>query len=145
MSKVIDEIREIIDRETRAWETQDVGLLLSIFHSDMVWVWPKDNRSCNPVNWVTKLGKFNKTRWEAVYEEIFRTFRLVHNKRQIVKTLISKEADGAFAVVDVDTLWQDKEGSQEHWLGRTGKTYAKTSQGWKMIAQVGPFEAFEKR
>src|SRR3712207_8245449 len=37
------EIREIVDRETRGWDTQDVGLLLSVFHPDMVWPWP--NRS----------------------------------------------------------------------------------------------------
>ena len=29
-------IREVVERETRAWDTQDVELLLSIFHPDMV-------------------------------------------------------------------------------------------------------------
>ena len=29
-------IHEIVDRETRAWDTQDVELLLSVFHPDMV-------------------------------------------------------------------------------------------------------------
>ena len=45
----------------------------------------------------------------------------------------------AFAVVDIDTLWRSKEGEESHWFGRTGKTYVKTSNGWKMINQVGVF------
>jgi hypothetical protein len=32
-----EEIEEIVNRETRAWDTQDVDLMLSIFHPDMVW------------------------------------------------------------------------------------------------------------
>ncbi len=42
-------IREIIDRETRAWNTKDVPLLLSVFHPDMVWAWPKSYTSIDPV------------------------------------------------------------------------------------------------
>ncbi len=34
---LIAEIREIVDRETRAWDTQKVDLLLTIFRPDMVW------------------------------------------------------------------------------------------------------------
>jgi ketosteroid isomerase-like protein len=34
------EVREIVDRETRAWNTKDAELLLSVFHPDMVWPWP---------------------------------------------------------------------------------------------------------
>ena len=41
MNDVTSEVREIVDRETRGWDTQDVGLLLSVFHPDMVWPWPK--------------------------------------------------------------------------------------------------------
>jgi hypothetical protein len=29
-------VREIVDRETRAWDTKDADLLLSVFHPDMV-------------------------------------------------------------------------------------------------------------
>lgn len=32
-----DEILEIVNRETRAWDTKDVNLLISVFHPDMVW------------------------------------------------------------------------------------------------------------
>ena len=32
----VDEIKEIIDRETQGWNNQDLDLLMSIFHHDMV-------------------------------------------------------------------------------------------------------------
>ena len=41
MGGVRSEIKEIVDRETRAWDTRDVDLLLTVFHPDMVWPWPK--------------------------------------------------------------------------------------------------------
>src|SRR4028119_2309803 len=40
MQDAAAEIREIVDRETRAWDTQDAELLLSVFHPDMVWPCP---------------------------------------------------------------------------------------------------------
>lgn len=33
---VEQEIQEIVNRETRAWDMQDVKLLISVFHPDMV-------------------------------------------------------------------------------------------------------------
>jgi hypothetical protein len=54
-----DAIREIIDRETRAWNTKDVPLLLSVFHPDMVWAWPNSYTSVDPVEWHLGLGKFD--------------------------------------------------------------------------------------
>ena len=42
MSNREREVQEIVDRETRAWDTQDVELLLGILHPDMVWPWPKE-------------------------------------------------------------------------------------------------------
>jgi hypothetical protein len=41
MNDAGSEIREMVDRETRAWDTQDAKLLLSVFHPDRVWPWPK--------------------------------------------------------------------------------------------------------
>jgi hypothetical protein len=35
------EIKEIVDRETQAWNQQDLAKLMSIFHPDMVWPWPR--------------------------------------------------------------------------------------------------------
>ena len=50
MDTIKDQINEIVDRETNAWDTQDVELLMTIFHPDMVWPWPKDAQSHNPVD-----------------------------------------------------------------------------------------------
>ena len=45
---VTAQIQELVDRETRAWDTQDVDLLLSIFHPDFVWVWPSSDDAHDP-------------------------------------------------------------------------------------------------
>ncbi len=37
MDVIRKEIEEIVNRETKAWDTQDVETLLTIFHPDMVW------------------------------------------------------------------------------------------------------------
>jgi hypothetical protein len=39
MKIVEEEIVEIVNRETRAWDTKDIKLLMTIFHPDMVWPW----------------------------------------------------------------------------------------------------------
>ncbi len=44
-------IQEIVDRETRAWKDQDAETLVSIFHPDMVWPWPPDEHTHDPVHW----------------------------------------------------------------------------------------------
>ena len=54
--KLEGEIREIVDRETGAWDTQDVDLLITIFHPDMVWPWPRSAASHDPMDWVFLLG-----------------------------------------------------------------------------------------
>lgn len=131
------EVQEVVDRETRAWNEKSVELLLSIFHPDMVWVWPTDPGNHDPISWSSMLGKFDHTRWANVYMDWFSTFQLIRNERKTQKIFISKQGDGAFAVVDIDTLWRSSAGEESHWLGRTCKTYVKTTQGWKMIAQVG--------
>lgn len=131
------EIREIVNRETRAWDTQDVELLLSIFHPDFVWVWPKDNKSHNPINWKIELGKFDYARWKETYEDFFSKHKLKHNNREIKKVEISKEGDGAFAVVDIDTLWIDNKGQKNHWKGRVCKVYAKVGTEWKLTMHTG--------
>ena len=51
MTKTESEITEIVNRETRAWDTQDVDLLISIFHPDMVWPWSKTSKSHDPCDW----------------------------------------------------------------------------------------------
>ena len=134
-------IREIVDRETRAWDTQDVELLLSVFHPDMVWAWPATYTSHDPVDWVLPLGRFDAARWGALYEQLFAKRTLVHNRRKTVRIAISDEGDGAFAVVDIDALWRDNQtGAEDNWLGRTCKLYALVDGEWKMTAQVGALQ-----
>jgi len=134
------EIQEIIDRETQAWNEKNVELLLSIFHPDMVWVWPTDANKHDPMTWISFLGKFNYDRWSKVYLDWFANYELKHNVRSTQKISVTKQGDGAFAVVDIDTLWVTKTGEISHWHGRTCKTYTKTASGWKMISQVGVLE-----
>ncbi len=140
-TKIEKDIREIIDRETRAWDTQDVELLLTIFHPDMVWPWPEDEQSHDPVNWIMELGKFDYERWKKGWQELFETHDLIHNNRKLIKIELSKEGDGAFAVVDVDTLWRNKiTGEDFLWKGRACKVYTKLDTGWKLIMHTGLLE-----
>ncbi|HWQ03701.1 MAG TPA: nuclear transport factor 2 family protein [Candidatus Nitrosotenuis sp.] len=130
-------IEEIVNRETRAWDTQDVDLLLSVFHPDMVWPWPPTAHHHDPADWVFVMGRFHRERWRAIWQQLFDTHKLVHNQRSIRKIVVSKEGDGAFAVVDIDTLWQDASGNQSHWKGRVCKVYSLCGQEWKMTMHTG--------
>jgi ketosteroid isomerase-like protein len=137
MEPVVAEIQEIVNRETRAWDTKDVNLLLTVFHPDMVWPWPPDPHTHDPLKWIFPWGRFNAERWGKLWQDLFDTHELVHNDRAIQRIEISKEGDGAFAVVDINTLWRDESGNEDHWLGRTCKFYSKLREGWKMTAQIG--------
>jgi ketosteroid isomerase-like protein len=131
------QIEEIVHRETRAWDKKDVELLLSVFHKDMVWPWPPDNSAHDPETWVMPFGRFNASRWRSMWEDLFASHELVHNRRSIVRIEVSDEGDGAFAVVDVDTLWRSENGTESRWLGRACKIYVRIGTAWKMISQVG--------
>ena len=131
------EITEIVNRETKAWDTQDVKTLISIFHPDMVWPWPRTSESHDPMDWILPLGKYNKERWIKGWQELFDSHHLVHNKREIKKIMISEEKDGAFAVVDIDTLWVDINNNKNHWKGRVCKVYSKIGNEWKMTMHTG--------
>jgi ketosteroid isomerase-like protein len=133
-------IQEIIDRETRAWDARDLDLLIGVFHPDMVWPWPPTPQAHDPLEWVMPWGRFEADRWRAGWQELFDSHELIHNVRTTRKIVISAEGDGAFAVVDIDTLWRDRRGNDFHWLGRTCKIYSKVADGWKMISQVGALE-----
>ena len=132
------EIEEVVNRETRAWDTLDVDLLLTVLHPDMVWPWPPHSRAHDPIDWVLVLGRFDRERWRRGWQELFDTHRLVHNRRVIRRIEVSREGDGAFAVVDVDTLWRRPCGEEQHWDGRACKIYTRVKEGeWKLIAQTG--------
>jgi ketosteroid isomerase-like protein len=137
ITDIESEIEEIVNRETQAWNTQDVDLLMTVFHTDMVWPWPRTPASHDPMDWVMELGRYDYQRWKRGWQELFETHRLVHNHREIKKIVISREGDGAFAVVDIDTLWVAGGGDESHWKGRVCKVYAKVEDGWKMTMQTG--------
>lgn len=134
------EIEEIVNRETRAWDTRDVKLLITVFHPDMVWPWPKTLQSHDPMDWEMVLGRYNFDRWTRAWQELFDTHTLVHNVRTIRKIEVSKEGDGAFAVVDVDTLWRSHDGRDFPWKGRACKVYSKVNGEWKMTMHTGLLE-----
>ena len=131
------QIEEIVNRETRAWDSQDVDLLMTVFHRDMVWPWPRTPQSHDPIDWVIVWGRYDYERWKSGWQELFDTHRLEHNIREIKKIEISREGDGAFAVVDIDTLWIDREGKENHWQGRVCKVYSQIGDEWKMTMQTG--------
>jgi ketosteroid isomerase-like protein len=138
MSSIEDEIREMVDRETRAWDAQDPAALASLFHPDMVWPWPRHVRAHDPADWVMFLGRFDRTRWMASWQSLFDNAKLVRNDRKLVKVIVSQEGDGALAVVDIDTLWKNNDGTEDNWKGRVGKVYSKLASGeWKMTMHTG--------
>ena len=134
------EIQEMVDRETRAWDTQDLDLLMSIWHPDMIWPWPRTPTSHDPMDWVMGLGRFDDKRWREGWQELFDTHTLIHNHREIKKIVMSQEGDGAFAVVDIDTLWRDSSGNDNHWKGRVCKVYTKMDHDWKLIMHTGALQ-----
>lgn len=137
MLNVEEQIRAMVDRETWAWDRQDAEVLVSLFHPDMVWPWPPDALAHDPVRWVFPLGRFHRERWKAGWQDLFDTHTLVHNRRAIVRIMVSEQGDGAFAVVDVDTLWRRRDGRDFHWFGRACKGYAKVGAEWKLILHTG--------
>jgi ketosteroid isomerase-like protein len=135
---VQDEIQAMVDRETRAWDSQDAETLVSLFHPDMVWPWPKDSNAHDPLEWVCPMGRFHRERWRSSWQNLFDTHVLVHNRRKTLKITVTEEGDGAYAVVDVDTLWRHREsGEVFHWSGRACKVYTKVGTDWKLISHTG--------
>jgi hypothetical protein len=138
MCTAVSDIREIVDRETRAWDTQNVELLLSVFHPNMVWPWPRDPVVHDPMDWVLTQGRFDHDRWTAGWTKLFSTHRFDHNRRTILKIVVSEQEDAGFAVVDIDTLWIHRTmGKPNHWLGRACKVYSLTRDGWRMTMHTG--------
>lgn len=138
MKEIEKQIQEIVDRETMAWDKQDVDLLLSVFHEDMVWPWPERDTDHDPIKWVMVLGRFDYDRWKKFYTKFFEQYRLAHNHREIKKITVSDQHDAALAVVDIDTLWVNKKtGEENHWKGRTCKVYSLVGSEWKLTLHTG--------
>jgi ketosteroid isomerase-like protein len=133
-----DEIQEMIDKETSAWDRKDAEALVDLFHPDMVWPWPPDPSSHDPVTWIFPMGRYDRERWKTGWQKQFDDCELVHNNRKTIQIIVSEEEDGAFAVVDVDTLWRHREsGELFHWRGRAGKGYTKVKENWLLIYHTG--------
>jgi ketosteroid isomerase-like protein len=104
----------------------------------MVWPWPARDDAHDPVEWRFGMGRFAPERWRDHYGRLFSEWRLVHNHRRIVKIELSAQEDGAFAVVDIDTLWRQRDGGDEmNWKGRVCKVYARVGSEWKMTMHTG--------
>ena len=141
MKENVEEIvRNLVDKETKAWNEKDAESLVSLFHRDMVWPWPKDNKSHNPVNWIMSYGRYDRQKWTNNWNKLFDEYELVHNRRKIVKVVVTDELDGAFAVVDIDTCWRDKNGKEDIWKGRVCKVFTKVGDDWKIITHTGVLE-----
>jgi ketosteroid isomerase-like protein len=104
----------------------------------MVWPWPSGYDAHDPAEWRLVMGRFEAERWRTMYVELFTDWQLVHNQRDTVKIEISEQGDGAFAVVDIDTLWRRGDGAEEmRWKGRVCKVYALVEDEWKMTMHTG--------
>lgn len=114
----------------------------------MVWPWPSRYDAHDPAQWRLVMGRFDAERWGTAYTGLFADWELVHNRRDTVKIEVAREGDGAFAVVDIDTLWRRRDGGDEmHWKGRVCKVYALVEGEWKMTMHTGalsyPIDASE--
>jgi ketosteroid isomerase-like protein len=137
MDDVHQQIAAMVNRETEAWDAQDVSGLVDLFHPDMVWPWPRTPMSHDPADWVLEFGHYDRERWGQAWQQLFDSHTLVHNRRVIAHIAISNEGDGAFAVVDIDTLWHDAQGQEQHWHGRVCKVYTKVGDNWKITMHTG--------
>jgi len=141
MEDVRAQIEEIVHRETRAWDTKDLDLLLSVFHPDMVWPWPRSYTAHDPAEWRLVMGKFDAKRWGRTYQELFDSHDLVHNRREIIYVEVSAQGDAGLAVVDIDTLWRRRsDGTEQDWLGRVCKVYSLVRGEWKMTMHTGALD-----
>jgi len=140
------EIQEMVDRESRAYDTADTALMMTIYHPDMVWAWPPNAHAHDPMEWVLRLGRFNYERWYRLSELFFETHRVIHNHRITRKIVMSAEQDGGFAVVDIDTLFEQRKDRSSPWhegagqlhvKGRACKIYTTVGDEWKLLYQPG--------
>jgi len=138
VTKVEEEITAMVEAETAAWNARDAAALVSLFHPDAVLPWPPNADAHDPMTWVLPQGRFNEERWKRSWQELFDTHDLVHNDRRILRVVVSEQGDGAFAVVDVDTLWRNRNCNEPfHWKGRACKIYTKKGKRWLFLCQTG--------
>jgi len=101
---IAKKIQEMVDLETKGWNTKNPDLFLSIIHPDMAWPWPPTADAHDPIDWVFVLGRFDRERWRKNWQDIFDSHELIRNQRDTVKIEVSNEQDAAFAVGVHDRL-----------------------------------------
>ncbi len=134
---VTAEIEEIAGRETRAWSARDVDLLLSVFHPDIVLAVAARRGLPRSRQLGLRHGPFRPGAMAPVVAGALRQPRSRPYRREIVRITATEERDGAFAVVDVDTLWRRDDGADFHWKGRACKVYTRVAGEWKLIMHTG--------
>jgi len=135
------QIRALVDTETAAWNARDADALVALFHPDTVWPWPPNSAAHDPMQWVMPFGRFDRQRWRDSWQALFDTHDLVHNQRTTLRVVVSEQGDGAFSVVDVDTLWRNRATQQPfHWKGRACKVYTRVGGRWLFLFQTGLLE-----
>jgi ketosteroid isomerase-like protein len=140
MTRAEKAIRALVDAETATWNARDPNALVSLFHPDTVWPWPPDSAAHDPMKRVMPFGRFDRERWTHSWQALFDTHDLVHNRRETRRIAVSEQGDGAFAVVDVDTLWCNRTTKSFHWKGRACKVYTKVGERWLFLFQTGLLE-----
>jgi ketosteroid isomerase-like protein len=141
MNEAEEQIRALVDEETAAWNALDAHALAALFHPDAVWPWPPNSKAHDPMQWVMPLGRYDRERWTRSWQDLFNAHELVHNRRRTLRVVVSEQADGGFAVVDVDTLWRNRNTSELfHWNGRACKVYTKVGGRWLFLFQTGLLE-----
>jgi hypothetical protein len=78
------QIVEIVDRETEAWNNKDADKLLTIFHLDMVCLYPRTMDSHNPIEWILGMGWFDYPRWKKDNSDLFDKHGQIHYVRKIL-------------------------------------------------------------
>lgn len=140
-AKIKKEIQKMVDRETKAWNTEDVSLLLSIFHPDMAWPFPPGGQCHDPETWIWVLPQFDKGSWGKIYRDQFKEFDIGANNRVTRSISVAPGGKAAMAVVDVDTYWHNVVGGPDmHWHGRAAKLFSFVRGEWKLIAHPGLLE-----
>ena len=87
----------MVAREKRAWDSKDVELLMSLLHPDMVWPFPGEDRSLDPMTWTAGLGRYDAARWSGDWQSLFDDYELVHNRREIRRIVTAADASDEVA------------------------------------------------
>jgi len=57
--EIVKKIKELVDLDTKGWDTKNPELFLSMIHPDMAWPWPPTADAHDPIDWIFVMGRFN--------------------------------------------------------------------------------------